>query len=81
MDITKAQLGEPMGLIGITYRSLGEGLLIGVEITQNSFINTAYPSMGESSQTWELGVYYTVCRQLNRLESVLSRCHIGVNLF
>lgn len=30
--------------------------------------------MGESSRSWELRAHCTACRQLNRLESVFSRC-------
>lgn len=34
MDTTKVQLDEPMSFIGFTYRSMGEGLLTGTEMTQ-----------------------------------------------
>jgi hypothetical protein len=33
-DTTKVQRGEPMSLIGVTYRNMGEGLLPGAEMTQ-----------------------------------------------
>lgn len=33
-DTTKVQLGEPMSFIGVTHRNMGEGLLIGAEMTQ-----------------------------------------------
>lgn len=33
-DTTKVQYGEPMNSIGITYKSMGKGLLIGTETTQ-----------------------------------------------
>ena len=33
-DTTKVQLGEPMSFIGVTYRNMGEELLIGTEMTQ-----------------------------------------------
>lgn len=32
-----------------------------------------HSSVTDSSQSWEHGAYYTACRQLNRLESVLSK--------
>ena len=31
---TKEQLGEPMCVIGVTYRSVSDGLLTGAEMTQ-----------------------------------------------
>jgi hypothetical protein len=34
MDTTEVQFDEPMSFIGITYRGVGEGLLIGAEISQ-----------------------------------------------
>jgi hypothetical protein len=33
MDMTKVQLGEPVSFIGITYRTMSEGLLAAVEMT------------------------------------------------
>lgn len=33
MDATKAQLGEPVNFIGVTYWNMGEELLTGTEMT------------------------------------------------
>ena len=31
-NTTKVQLGEPVSFIGVTYRNMGEGLLMGAEM-------------------------------------------------
>ena len=64
-DTTKVQLGEPMSFIGVTYRSVGEGLLTEAD----DYITKTHPSMGDSSQNWDPGVHCTTCRQLNKLNS------------
>lgn len=35
-DAVKVQLGEPLNCIGVTYRSMDEGLLTGAEVTHQS---------------------------------------------
>ena len=57
-------------LTGISVR----GYLQEQKWLKDSCITKAHPSMGDSSQSWEPGAHCTACRQLNRLESVLSRC-------
>ena len=48
MDTFRIQLGEPMNFIGVTYRSMGEGSLTGADMTQDSCVIKAHPSMGDS---------------------------------
>ena len=48
MDTTNAQLGEPMSFIRVTYRSMGEWLLTGAEITQSQLHHQPHPSMGNT---------------------------------
>ena len=71
MGTTKVQLSKPMSFIGVTYRSMGEWLLTGAEITQSCILK-AYPSMGDSSQSWGPGAHCAARRHLNRFQSVLS---------
>ena len=37
--ITKVQLGESIHFIGVTYRNMGEGLLIGAELTKRQLLH------------------------------------------
>lgn len=69
---TKVHLGEPMSFIKVTYRNMGEGSLIGAEMTQRQLHGQTHSSMGDSSQSWEPGAHCTACRQLSRSKSVLS---------
>jgi hypothetical protein len=46
MDTTKVQLDEPMSFIGFTYRSMGEGLLTGTEMTQRQLHHQGPPQHG-----------------------------------
>ena len=58
---------------------------------RNDSKTAASPQHGDSSKRWEPGAHCTACMQLNRLESVLSRCFslskplpgslAGLNLF
>ena len=68
-NITNMQLCEPMSFIGVTYRNVGEELITGTEI-----LKEAHPSMGDNQLTKaeKPEEPCTGCRQLNRLESVLS---------
>lgn len=61
---------EPMSFIGLTYRNAGEKLIIGTEI-----LKEAHPGMGDSQMTKaeKPEGRCTGSRQLNRLESVLSK--------
>ena len=71
MDTTKVQLGEPMSFIEATYRNIGQELLTRAEMTQRQLY---HPSMGDSSQSWEpTRAHCTACRQLHKLECVLSK--------
>ena len=36
IDTIKVQIDEQISFIGVTYRNMGEGLLIGTEMTQRS---------------------------------------------
>lgn len=72
-DSTIVQHGEPMSFIGATCKSMGQGLLTGVEMTRRQLHYQGHPSMGDKYQNWEPGALCTAYRQLNRLERVLSR--------
>ena len=54
---------------GSTYNTF----LLLVPNRKNSCITKAHTSTGANLQSWESGAHHTACRQLNRLESVLSR--------
>ena len=73
-DTPRIQLRETISFIGITYRSLGEGLLTGTEMTQRQLHHQAYSSMRDFSKSWEPGAHCTAWSQLSRLESVFSSC-------
>lgn len=45
-DITKVQFGEPVSFVGVTYRNMGESLLIGGEITQRQLNHRRPPQHG-----------------------------------
>lgn len=47
VDTTKVQLGDPMSFTGITYRSMGEGLLRGVEKTLRQLHHQSLSQNGE----------------------------------
>lgn len=49
MDTTKIQFGKLISLIGVTYKSGGEKLLLGAEMIQNNYSTKANPSKGNSS--------------------------------
>ena len=50
---------------------MGEGLLKEAEMIH--CITKVHPSTSDSSQSWEPGVHCTACRQLHRLDKILSR--------
>ena len=52
-DVTEVQLGEPMTLIRVAYRNMGEGLLTGMKMTQTAA--SLKSIMGDSLQN--LGPY------------------------
>ena len=62
-----------MSFIEITYRNIGEGLLIRPEMTQRQLCHQSPPTMCDSSQKLKSGAHWTDCRQLNRLKNILSR--------
>ena len=52
---TKVLLGEPISFIEVTYRNMGEGLVIGAEMTQRQLHWQSLPSVGDISEklgTW-----------------------------
>lgn len=64
-DITKAQIGEPMGFPGTTYRSRNDSK------EAASLVPTPIPAWVTAREIWETETYWPAHRQLNRLESVL----------
>lgn len=74
-------LSEPVSLIGVIYRSMGERVFTGSEMLKDSYSTKAHSSMGETQKGWELGPYSIVCRQLNRFEMSFPGALVGVNLF
>ena len=73
-DTNKVQLSEPMSFTGSTDRNMGDGLLTETEILKDSCITKAHPSVVAAYKNWEPGPCCTACRQLNRLDGVLSKC-------
>jgi hypothetical protein len=60
MDTTiQVQRGKPQSFIGTTYRSMGEGILTGIEMTQRQLHFQSPPSISDSSQSWEPGAHCT----------------------
>lgn len=45
-DITKVQFGEPVSFVGVTYKNMGESLLLGGEITQRQLNHQRAPQHG-----------------------------------
>lgn len=43
MDTIKIILGEPVNFIGVIYRSMGEGLLTGAEMTHGQLYHQSLP--------------------------------------
>lgn len=74
-----SKLDELVGFIGVAYKTMGEGLLIGAERTQRQLYHQAHFTEGESPQSWEPGAHCTAFRQLIKLEGVFSRCLSGPN--
>ena len=78
---TKTQLGEPMSFTGVTYRNMGERLLM--EICMRSCFQehklrqkhqqSPTPAWVVDNKSREPGAHCTACRLLNRLESAFSR--------
>lgn len=79
MDTTTVQFGEPVGFIGITYRTIGERLLTGTEMTQRQLPHQSPPQHRNSSQICEPGAHGTVCKQLG--ECLFLGASVGPNLF
>lgn len=73
-DKTKVQFGESMSFMGLTFRNMGKELHIGLELTQGQLLPLATPPWVTPYKNWEPGAHCTTCRQLNSLESVLSKC-------
>ena len=53
MDTVKVQLAEPVSFIGITYRSMGEGLLTRAEMTQRQLHHQGPSSWVTAHKNWE----------------------------
>ena len=70
---TNIQLGKPMCFVGITYKNMGKVTYGSRNDSTTATLPKSTPAWGDSSQSWEPGAHSTTCRQLNRLESVLSR--------
>lgn len=71
MEATRAQLGEPVSFTGVSCRNMGVGLFMGADMTQRQLHHQVPFQPGW--QSWEPGAHCIACRQLNRLERVLSR--------
>ena len=55
-DTTKVQLGKPMSFIGVTYRTMGEGLLTRAEMTQRQVYLHSPPSAWvRAHKSWDPG--------------------------
>jgi hypothetical protein len=48
MDTIKIILGEPVTFIGVIYRSMGEGLLTGAEMTHGQLYHQSLPQHWDS---------------------------------
>ena len=72
---TKVQLGESVSFIGVTYRSVGEGLLIGAEITERQLYRQSPPT--------KLGTWSTLysLQAAQWIEELFIGTSIGLNLF
>ena len=51
LDTTQVQLGEPVSFIEVTYRNMGEELLIGSEMTQRQLHHPAWVTL---HKRWDL---------------------------
>lgn len=72
-DTTKVQLGEPMTSV-VTYRNMDAWLLMGAEVTHRQLHYQGPPQQGwQLTKAGKLRAHCTACRQLHRLESVLSK--------
>ena len=80
MDTTKVQPGEPMSFIGVTYGNRVRGYLQEQKWLKGSSITKAHPGWVTAHKSWD-GAPCTTCNQLNRLDSVLSRCLSWSNFF
>lgn len=54
-DKTKVHFSEPMSFIGVTFRTMGEVLLLETENTQRQLLYQGLPSVGDSSQAGTVG--------------------------
>lgn len=73
IDNTNVQIDKPKNFTGVTCRNTDEELITGQKQYKHSYITKTQPSMGDSLQSWNLIVLYITCKQLNRLENILSR--------
>ena len=70
------------GFIGVTYKSLDEGLLTEAEIPQSPASPKLTLAWMKAHKNEKFGTHCTVYGQLNKLESFLSGANsVGVSLF
>ena len=82
MITTKVQLGESVDFIGVTYKSLDEGLLTEAEIPLSAASPKLTLAWMKAHKSEKFGTHCTVYGQLNKLESFLSGANsVGVSLF
>lgn len=60
-DSTKVQLDEPMSFTRVIYRSVGERLLIGIEMISRQLNHKGHPSTGDISHGLEPDAHCTNC--------------------
>lgn len=73
-DSSRAQFGEPLSFIGITYRNMGEGLFTGAKKDSKTTapLNPT-PARVTPHESWKPGTYFTACKQFHMLKNVLSK--------
>lgn len=70
-----------MSFIGVTYRSVGEGLPAGTEMTQRQLCHRSHPALVAAQKSWKPGVYHTIYRRLNRSRMSVSGSSVYLSLF
>lgn len=62
-----------MSFIGVTYRSVGEGLPAGTEMTQRQLCHRSHPALVATQKSWKPGIYRYNLQAAQQIEDVCLR--------